>query len=264
MGTVLRYFRLFGHFVAFSFSRSLEFRFDFYMRIAMDILYYAVNILFFRILFLHTPNLGGWGEPATMVFVSAYCLVDAVNMTLFSSNMWQFPILVNKGDFDYYLVRPVSSLFFISFRDFSAGSFMNFLIALGLFVWAIARYPATVPAWKIALFFGLIANGVLIFYCLNVLFNMAVFLTHSEGFGAMIWSMAKLGERPDRIYTGWLRRTLTTTLPFCLIASFPTRLLLEPFDSGVFLHSLVVSAALFAFLLWMWRLALRSYSSASS
>lgn len=263
--TIRRYLRLFGYFVAFAFSRSFEFRFDFFMRIIMDICYYGVAISFFQIVLLHTPALGGWNEPQMMIFVSAYCMVDAVNMTLFSNNMWAFPFLVNKGDLDYYLVRPISSLFFVSLRDFAANSFVNLLITFGIFAWAMMRYPGEVPAWKIVLFFVMILNGNLIFYCLNILANMMVFFTHSsEGFGQMIWMMMKFGERPDRIYFGYMRRILTTILPFAVIASFPTRLLIEDFDVKILLHSFAVSIALFCFILWVWRNALRNYSSASS
>ena len=64
-------------------------------------------------------------------------------MTVFANNMWWLPIAVNRGDLDYYLVRPVSSLFFLSLREFAANSFLNLLLATGILVWALARYPAS-------------------------------------------------------------------------------------------------------------------------
>lgn len=265
MSIAIRYIRLFGYFIAFSFSKSFEFRFDFYARIVMDIVYYSVAIGFFKILLLHTPQLGGWSEPQMMIFVSAYCMVDALNMTLFSNNMWMFPFLVNRGDLDYYLIRPVSSLFFVSLRDFAANSFVNLVITLGLFAWAVLRYPEPISFGKIVLFLGLMLNGTLIFYCLNAMANMMVFFTQSsEGFGHMVWTMMKFGERPDRIYTGWLRRLVTFVIPFSLIASFPTRLLIEDFDWTILAHICGVTVCLFSFTLWVWSRALRSYSSASS
>jgi ABC-2 type transport system permease protein len=263
--TVSRYLRLFGHFVLFSFSKGFEFRFDFYMRILMDVAYYAVAIAFFKIILMHTPNLGGWTEPQMMVFISAYCMVDAINMTLFANNMWQFPSLVNRGDLDYYLIRPVSSLFFISLRDFAANSFVNLLITGGLMFWAVSRYPEPITAWKIVLFVFLVVNGAAIFYCMNAMSNMLVFFTHSsEGFGHMIWTMMKLGERPDRIYTGILRRLVLFVLPFALVASYPTRIAIEEFDWRILFHILGVTVGLFTVTLIVWNRALRSYSSASS
>jgi ABC-2 type transport system permease protein len=265
MKTITRYLRLFAYFVAFSFSRSFEFRFDFYMRIIMDIVYYAVAIAFFKILFLHTPMLGGWNESQTMVFVAAYCIVDAICMTLFSNNMWVLPMLVNRGDLDYYLVRPVSSLFFVSLRDFAANSFLNLLITFGILAWALQSYPEPIPIAKLMLFLLLIFNGAFIFYCLNMLANLPVFFTHSpQGFGHMIWSLNKFGERPDRIFKGWVRRVVTLILPFSVIASFPTRLLIEEMDWLLLLHTLGISVLFFSLLLWVWRTALRNYSSASS
>lgn len=265
LSTTARYLRLFAYFVGFSFSKGFEFRFDFYMRILMDVIYYGVAISFFKILLMHTPSLGGWAEPQMMIFVSAYCMVDAINMTLFSNNMWLFPLLVNRGDLDYYLIRPVSTLFFISLRDFAANSFVNLLITGGIVGWAVARYPDPISAWKVFLFLALILNGTLIFYCLNAMSNMLVFFTHtSEGFGHMIWTMMKIGERPDRIYTGFVRRIVTTVLPFALVASFPTRVIVEEFDGEILLHILGVTACLLAFTLFVWTRALRAYSSASS
>ena len=265
MSTILRYVRLFGYFVAFSFSRSFEFRFDFYIRILMDVVYYAVSISFFRILFLHTPSLGGWNEPEMMIFVAGYCMVDAITMTLFANNMWQLPTLVNRGDLDYYLIRPVSSLFFVSLRDFAANSFLNLLITFGILGWAIHHYPAPIPPMKLLLFLALIFNGSLIFYALHMLGNLLPFFTASpHGFGHLVWGLNRFSERPDRLYRGWVRRVLLFVLPVSLIASFPTRLVIEEFDYRILLHTLAVSVALFGFLVWAWGKALRHYSSASS
>ena len=70
----------------------------------MDCVYYAVNLLFFRALMLHTSEIGGWDEPQVMIFVSSFILCDAVVMTIFSNNNHVFPTLVNQGQLDYYLV----------------------------------------------------------------------------------------------------------------------------------------------------------------
>ena len=66
---MLRYLRLDLHFLRFSTSRALEFRLDFFMRIVMDCVYYAVNLSFFRLLYLQVPTLGGLTEPQAMLFV---------------------------------------------------------------------------------------------------------------------------------------------------------------------------------------------------
>jgi ABC-2 type transport system permease protein len=260
-----RYFRLYGHFVAFSFAKGFEFRFDFYMRILMDLCYYAVAIAFFKVIYLHTPNLGGWNERQAMVFVSAYLIVDAICMTMFTNNLWILPTLINRGDLDYYLVRPISGLFFVSLRDFAANSFVNLLCAFGIFGWALSHFGEPISIARVGLFLGLIFCGSLIFFSLNGIANLLVFWTQSpNGFGEMVWTLNKFSERPDGIYHGVARKVLLLVLPFAVISSLPARILIEGPSWSVALHVVGVTALFLGLLVTVWRLGLRSYSSASS
>lgn len=260
-----RYVTLYLHFLRFSFSKAMEFRLDFSFRIIMDVIYYLVNILLFKILFLHTDLIAGWTEEQMMIFVSCYLLVDAINMTIFSTNMWWLPYFINKGELDYYLIRPVSPLFFLSLREFSANSFINLIIALGFFVYTIATYS---QPWELERLFGLIIlmiNGSLIYYCIQMLMVIPVFWTHSaRGFIDLFYTLGLAMERPDRIFKGWLRVFFTIILPFGLIASFPARYFIEGFDFQTFMHLTLVSAVLWIVMLSLWRWGLKSYSSASS
>lgn len=260
-----RYLRLYLHFLRFSFSKAMEFRLDFTFRILMDIIYYIVNILFFKVLYLHTPLLAGWTEEQMMIFIASYILVDALSMTVFSSNMWWLPFHINKGELDYHLIRPVSPLFFLSLKDFSANSFMNLLIAVGIFVYSLATYSLDFSASDVFLLIALLVNGTLIYYCCQMLMILPVFWTQSsKGFMDLFYSMGLAMERPDRIFKGWLRVVFTIFLPFSLIASFPARLFIEKFDWQTFLHLMSVSLSLWIVMLFIWKKGLRAYSSASS
>lgn len=260
-----RYIRLYLHFLRFSFSKAMEFRIDFFFRILMDIIYYAVNILFFKVLYLHTPMLAGWDEQQIMIFVSSYIMVDAISMTVFSSNMWWLPYHINKGELDFHLIRPVSPLFFLSFKEFSANSFVNLILAVAIFAYSLINYTHPYTTGEVLLLIALIINGTLIYYLCQMLMILPVFWTQSsKGFMDLFFSMGIAMERPDRIFKGWLRVLFTVFLPFALIASFPARLFIEKFDWNTFLHLIAVSAGLWIVMLFIWRKGLRAYSSASS
>ena len=260
-----RYLSLYLHFLRFSFSKAMEFRLDFTFRIVMDIIYYAVNILFFKVLYLHTPMLAGWTEEQMMIFVSCYLLVDALSMTIFSSNMWWLPHYINKGELDYHLIRPVSPLFFLSLKEFSANSFVNLVIAVGIFIFALTNYSQPFTLLEASLLIAMLINGVLIYYCCQMLMILPVFWTQSaRGFQDLFYSMGIAMERPDRIFKGWPRIIFTFILPFSLIASFPARLFIEKFHWPTFIHLAAVSIALWMVMLFIWNKGLRNYSSASS
>jgi ABC-2 type transport system permease protein len=257
--------RLYGYFLRFSFSRAMEFRVDFFLRIFMDIFYYAINIGFYQVVFLHTDVLGGWDFDQMLVFIAGFLVIDAISMTVFANNLWLLPDYINKGDLDYYLVRPVEPLFVLSLRDFAASSFVNLLMACGIMVWALLRYPHPLGPGRIALFVVMILLGSFLRYLVRMLSILPTFWLHSaRGFESVFFHLNRFIERPDRIFTGWVRVVLTTVLPFGLMASFPARLLLDSFNPWLLVHFFVVSGLFFYLIVALWKRGLRAYSSASS
>jgi ABC-2 type transport system permease protein len=260
-----RYLRLYLCFLRFSFSRAMEFRLDFFFRIGMDSIWYAVNLAFFWLLYRHVPFLGGWDFDQALVFVAGVFVADAVHMTVFSNNAWWFPIFVNRGDLDYYLVRPVSSLFFLSLRDFAANSFLNLLIALGVLVWTLVRYPHPLAASDLGFYALLLGVGIFVNWATQMIFLIPVFWLHNaSGLRDTWFALERYASRPDGIYRGWLRRVLTSVLPFAVIVSFPTRVLWGEDVVPIALHMGAVALGATIVLLLLWRAGLRAYASASS
>ncbi len=260
-----RYLSLYLYFVRFSFSKSLEFRMDFTFRILMDTIYYFVNIMFFKVIYLHTPLLAGWNEDQMMVFVAGYLMVDAINMTLFSTNMWYLPFLINKGDLDYYLIRPVSPLFFISLREFSVNSFINFLMTAAFFIYTILQLEGPLQFWNVMLYSALLFNGAILHVTIQMIMILPVFWTQSSrGFVDLFYSMGLAMERPHRIYRGWLRIIFSTILPFALIASYPAKIFLEGLEGKDILITALVTGSFWLLLSLVWKKGLENYSSASS
>jgi ABC-2 type transport system permease protein len=262
---MLRYLRLFKSFVVFSFKKALVFKWDFGFRIVMDCFYYLQNFIFYYLVFQKTDNVGGWTIDQAWIFVASFCLVDALNMTLFANNVWWMAPAINKGDLDYYLVRPVNSLFFLSLREFAVNSFVNLLIAFGLFIWAIARYPGDLGFFQMGLLIFLLLNGCVLHYVMHTICVLPVFwIQGSRGFEDIYWSMSRAMERPDKIFKGWVWKLFSIFLPYSLMASVPVRLVLGEFDYGLFGLLVAVSILFFMFFIWLWNRGLRVYGSASS
>lgn len=263
--TVRRYGRLYLYFLRFSFSKALEFRVDFWFRFVMDLLFYGLQLAFFEILYRHIPSIGGWGADEAFLFIAGFFVVDAMQMTIISSNMHQLSRLVNDGSLDYYLVRPVSSLFFLSFREFAANSFMNLVVAISIVGWALWRYPTPLNPWLLSAFGLALLLGFLIYYALRMLLLLPTFWTNTgRGLDLLFHQTTVLMERPDTIYRGMLRVLFVSVLPYALIASFPARIIIDGTAWGILLHLALVAGIFLVLLRWAWRRALANYSSASS
>lgn len=260
-----RYLKLYYHFLCFSFNKSIQFRVDFSFRIIMDVIYYSTNILFFKTIFLHSNSITGWREDQIMVFVSSYLLVDALHMTFFSSNMWWLPYFINQGDLDYYLTKPVSSLFFLSLKDIAFNSMVNLFMAIGLMWYALFNYQEEVSFLGLVGYLLLIINGAIIQYLIQLLMIIPTFWTGSpKGFNDFLFSITIGGERPDRIYRGFLKVLFTYIIPLSIITSYPARLFLDGWSLSVFSHIIGVTLTLWVLASLLWKQGLKNYSSASS
>ncbi len=260
-----RYLRLYAYFLRFSFSRAMEFRLDFFFRVVMDVVYYAVNLAFFGVIYGHTDLMGGWNFDQILIFATGFFLVDALNMTLFSNNLWLLPFHINQGQLDYYLVRPVSTLYFVSLREFAANSFLNLLIAAGLLVWAMLRYPPGLDPARALAYILLLANGAFLQYILNMCFLIPVFWLHrGRGLGDVFMQVHAYAERPERIFTGAVRLALVTILPLALIVSVPADIAFGYAGGQAWAHVAGVTTTAFLAMRWFWGRGLRAYASASS
>jgi ABC-2 type transport system permease protein len=262
---MLRYLRLYGAFLRFAFGRAVQFRLDFFFRVLMDVLWYAQYLFFFDVLYAHTQTIGGWTREQGFVFTGALFVVDALQMTVFANNLWAIPTLINGGDLDYHLVRPVSSLFMASLRDFAVNSFLNLLMAIGVLIYALVSYSQPLPPERLAVFGVLLLAGLLVHYVLHILSVIPVFWTQSpSGFRELFWTIDPAMARPVDVYRGWVRRVLTTVLPLGIIVSFPCRALFEGPSVPLVAHMLGVTAIGLAIVVVLWRRGLRAYASASS
>jgi ABC-2 type transport system permease protein len=189
-------------------------------------------------------------------------------MSVFASNMWWLPIYVNKGDLDYHLVRPVSPLFILSFKEFAANSVMNIFAAIGISIWAINNYASTVSDFNplsIFTYLFFLFIGIIIHWLLNLSFLIPVFWMHSNrGLGNLFYSVDQFSERPIEIFKGWVRLALLTVLPFGLVASIPASIFFDglKFETAANMIGILIFYSLF--INWFWKKGLRSYSSASS
>jgi len=261
----MRYLRLYLHFLRFSFSKALEFRVDFYFRVVMDIMFYIIQFLFFDIIYLHTPILAGWSIDEMRIFVASYIFIDALHMTVFANNCWWLPIYINRGDLDYYLTKPVSTLFFLSLREFAANSFLNLIIASSVLYYVISSYPQELSNMKIFVFILLLLLGCLLYFFVHLIFLLSVFWTQSpRGFGDVFFAISHTMERPDKLFSGVIRVIFLFILPFSLMVSYPAKYLLDDAGNSVIITMLVVTSAFFFITQLIWRKGLNNYSSASS
>src|SRR5947209_882547 len=117
MQTTLRYFRLLGSFARFSLLGEMAFRGNYLMKVAVEILWLILMLVFYETIFRQTSSIAGWTEGEYLFFLGTYYALEGVMETFFLGNCSEFSELVRSGDLDLILIQPIDEQFLVSFRN---------------------------------------------------------------------------------------------------------------------------------------------------
>lgn len=234
---------------------DLQVPFNIAVQFTNDILWYLLQIVLFESLYLHVDSLGGWGLSEMRVFLGMLFVVDAFQMVLFSYNFDVFSEKIARRDLDLLLLRPVSTLQMLTAQKLQCSYILNILIAFGWLFWSLSLLPEGFPWARVWLLLLVIPAGVCIFYSTRLMFStVALLITRAEHFHDLYFTFFKIGQRPDRFYGPGVRYLILLIIPVGMIASLPTRVLVEPSNTWA-LPSLLVGAATFFWMahrFWTW------------
>lgn len=234
---------------------DLQVPFNLGVQFINDILWYAMQIILFEAIYLHVDRLGGWGIAEMRVFLGMLFIVDAFQMVLFAHNFDVFSEKIAHRDLDLLLLRPVSSQHLMTSQKLQCGFILNIFFALFWLLWSLSLLPGGFP-WIRSLLIPIVVLAALcVFYSTRLIFStIALIMTRAEHFHEFYFTFFKMGQRPDHLYGPGLRYMILMVIPVGMLASFPTKVLVDPMDS-LALPALLLAAAsslCVANLFWRW------------
>ena len=262
--TLSRYVRIYTQIFRTSLIADLEFRANFATRILVDIFWYITQIVVFEAIFLHTDRIGELDVQQTRVFLGVVFVIDAFFMIFVSESLDRFSDKVRRGDLDMLLAKPVDSQFMSSFQRANTAILTNLLLSLAWLTWAAWQLPQ-MEALNVVSFLVLVPCGIIVIYSIRLMLaSVAVVSTNSENVQYLYWQIYRLGMRHDSIYPGPFRIVLITLLPMAMLASIPSDALFGTLSWTRMLSALGITVVFAGLSRFVWKLALRHYSSASS
>lgn len=267
-----RYLRLLAALARYGLARELAFRGNFLVRVAVEVLWLAILLVFYRTVFAKTPSVAGWDEPSYLFFVGCYFALGGVIETLFLSGCTEFAELVRSGDLDFYLLRPIDEQFLLSCRDIDWATAPNVLMGAGVMALALYEMGWTFAPLRLAAFAGLFLCGTAIAYSfLLLLTSTSIWFVRNQNLMEAWWLFTSLMRYPRAIFTehsaaaAALGFVFSFVLPIMLVVNVPSEVMVRAFTDPwavgfTVLAAVVLLAASRAFFLF----SLRRYRSASS
>jgi ABC-2 type transport system permease protein len=270
-GGVARYFRLWFALAKFGLLREMAFRGNFLARLAVEVLWFGIMLIFYEAIFAQTAGraVAEWSRFEYYFFVGCYFALGGLIETLFLGNCGEFAELVRSGDLDFYLLKPIDEQFLLTCRDLDWATAPNVLMGAGLMVYALIQLGRPIDPVETGLFVLLFLCGVALAYSfLLLLMSTSVWLVRNQSLYELWWLFTTLMRYPSEIFgKNWapVGRLFTYIIPIMVATNVPANVmakhLLDPVLVG---YTFAATAALLYLSRKFFRLALRRYRSASS
>lgn len=261
-----RYFTLYAALWRNSVVREMGFKTNFLLWIVVEMLWFALQLGFTGVIYLHTDHIGSWSKWQVVMLMGASHFIQQIFTALFLTNCTQLSDNIRTGKLDFMLLLPVNTRFLISLRQVDLGGFVNAASAVAVMIYA-GRQLHLAPTFAQVFGFTLLAaSGLLIHYSLMFLLSCSSFWTvRAQGVVWGYYNLFNIARLPDEAFRGAFKAFFTFALPMLLVSNVPVKLLVDKLASPLeMLGLLAASAVCFTASEWFWRRSVRRYTSASS
>lgn len=265
MKKISRYLGLYKSLFAYSLNRELQYRVNFAVVVIGYILYLVANVALFSILYGWVDSVGGWTYDEVLIFLGTYHIIHGLWDFGTALNIERISEYISQGSLDFILVKPISSLFFIIFRNMNFPPLINAVLGAVIVKVGMGNINASVTPANLVLYILMILNGIIMFTMLQLILQLISFwVIRTNVVNDLFYQVIKFSEKPDAIYSGFLKRFLIFAIPMIVVVNFPSRVIIGKANTGYILWDFIVTLILLALGIIGWKLSVKYYSSASS
>lgn len=264
--TMWNYICIYGAFFNYSLMREMSFKANFLLWLFVELLWFALQLGFNGVLYLHTDCIGTWTKWEVVMLIGTSHFVQQLFQAFFLVNCSQLSNLVHTGTLDFMLLFPKNTRFLVSFRQVDVGGFVSAVSGLTVVIYAACQLHLRPSWWQIVAYLAACFMGVVVHYSLMFLMGTISFWTvRANGLIMAYYNLFSVARLPDVVLKKSYKTIYVIALPMLLVSNVPVKAVTNRLNSPFELCLLAVLAlgCFFASQL-VWRKALRAYSSASS
>lgn len=256
-----RYFRLLGILTKLNFMRQTAYRPSFIVGVFGKTLRIGLYLVFADAIFRNIPEIHGWTRANIPFLILTLALFETSTGITFHRNLlFWLPDLIKKGKYDHMLIRPVSPIFYTSFRVIDSFDMIPFLLTLGVFIWYLAVHKISIMVgFGYAILFII---GNIILFSFNLILSSVNFWTIvTTGTGRLFESIERFNRFPLDVLPKFWRVALFYVVPVAVAGNIPAKFLIGTWSWWQLLYIVAFAAFIFWLAVKFWYRALRHYSS---
>lgn len=247
---------------------KMEYRFSFFLSIFLQITTYASLFFSLWILVDKFQNIAGWNFYELMYLYTLNLFTYAVAGMFVKHPMLDLEGMIQSGEFDCFITKPLNPLIHIIIRQFEYTFSGHMILCVITFIISINHLEIDWNIKQALLFIINIISGIAIQAALMIIAgSSSFFVVKSRTFVETgIYDLRKYIDYPLSIYHKGIQFVLTFILPYGFVNFYPAEIVLGK-NTGNFFQTWylylgpLIGIIFMGTALLIWRVGIRHYSS---
>jgi ABC-2 type transport system permease protein len=248
--------------IALNFEKDFAYRWNFLATLMSSLAYLTTFILGLDFLFSKVGLIGNYSFDQLYVLLMFSQLWWYVNMMFAARSFGEIARLINNGQLDYFLLKPIQFRWITPFLVFGSRDFVPLSVTFILMLFKLNIFALNFDQIIAALFFFL--NGVIISYSIiSILTTLVFFSGRNSIAGDVIFEFPDLIKIPANFFIGTLKPIFTFLIPITIILNPTFQILYNKIDWKLLVTAVLMNIILFIISETFWKIGLKNYTSAN-
>lgn len=262
----MKYIYLYKEFFKMDFKRILSYKLDFFIGNISYLLDTFTTLFILLMTLSYTDSIGGFSL-YQILFLYGFLMFTAAIWEFFFTTTLEVPFLVQSGELDLFLLRPLNVLYQFIIFELDEESVFEFIT--GVIIMSISLYKLEITLdyiFMIKFIFFTISSIFIREAIYLALVSVSFFSIANDGLKGILWQIYELSNYPLTIYP-FIIKVILVIVPFSFIGYFPIINLIS--NVAIFNYNTIFLIFLGPILLFLvyktiWKFGLKNYQGTGS
>lgn len=256
-------FNIWKGWIKLEMSREVAYRANYFFKAIAMFTFGIVGPLVAMIIYSVSRGIPGWSFEEFLLLTGVFVFVAGINHLFFQAITWHTVHAIREGEYDVNLVKPVSPLMFATITAVNLDGLTRTFLGAFVIVYALVKMGWVFSLINFLGFVFLILLALLFMYSIDILIAALAFLVvKSYALLDIFREFLAVGQNPLTIYGATGMLVFTFIFPVGLAAFYPASAILGKIPTLTILYLAAIAFGFFVFVLLIWNLAIKKYSSA--
>ena len=260
--TIWRYVKIWFLNLRASLKMSNAYKGEIIVRLFRTLFILGTQVLLVTLIFGNQELYAGWTRAQAYLVMGISNVLNYTGWGLFGVNLTRLEEKVLIGEFDFVLLKPISSAWFASFYDFSLNDWISILSGFAMMGYYFVIEWGTFSWENIVLGCIGILVGLLLWYAVYLSLASFTLSNPRNGFLTLAKEILGLTKYPVNIYGNSIQFIFYTIFPIAFVSTVPASLISGKIGVAFLLIGAGIAILFVRFSYWIWKQNVKKYVSA--